>query len=68
MKIFHEHQLGNEPYLVRWTEFDYADFDYSLSSFTISDQLNHKGSTRIASFIQDVTQVSRLWYGVINEA
>ncbi len=35
------------------------DFDYSSrssSSFTLSDELKHKGSTRFASFIQNVVQ------------
>ena len=56
--IFHRFpELGNEPYLVRSTEFDYSDFDYSMSSsFTISDELKHKGSTHFASFIQNVIQ------------
>ncbi len=58
--MFHRFpELGNEPYLVRSTEFDYLDFDYSSrssSSFTLSDELKHKGSTRFASFIQNVVQ------------
>jgi hypothetical protein len=55
--MFHHFpELGTEPYLVRSTEFDYSDFDYSDTSFSVSDELNHKGSTRIASFIQSVTQ------------
>ena len=57
--MFHQFpELGDEPYLVRSTEFDYSDFDYSgsSSSFSVSDELNHNGSTRIASFIQNVTQ------------
>ena len=55
--MFHQFpELGNEPYLVRSTEFDYSDFDHSASSFTVLDELKHKGSTRITSFIQSITQ------------
>ena len=59
LMFHHFPELGNEPYLVRSTEFDYSDFDYSSrssSSFTVSDELKHKGSTRFASFIQNVIQ------------
>lgn len=41
--------------LVRSTEFDYADLDYS-QSVAIKDELAHQGSTRFASFIRAVTQ------------
>jgi RHS repeat-associated protein len=41
--------------LVRSTEFDYADLDYS-QPVTIEDELGHQGSTRFASFIRAVTQ------------
>ena len=41
--------------LVRSTEFDYADLDYTLP-VTIEDELAHQGSTRFASFIRAVTQ------------
>lgn len=54
--MFHRFaELGPEPYLVRSTEFDYADLDYS-KSVTIENELAHKGSTRIASFIRSITQ------------
>ena len=59
LMFHHFRELGTEPYLVRSTEFDYLDFDYSSrssSSFTVSDELNDKGSTRFASFIQSVVQ------------
>jgi RHS repeat-associated protein len=41
--------------LVRSTEFDYADFDYTLPA-TIQDELVHQGSTRFASFVRSITQ------------
>lgn len=41
--------------LVRSTEFDYADLDYT-QRVTIQDELAHQGSTRFASFIRRVTQ------------
>jgi RHS repeat-associated protein len=54
--MFHRFdELGDEPYLVRSTEFDYADFDYSQPT-TVEDELAHVGSTRFASFIRGVTQ------------
>lgn len=54
--MFHRFdELGSEPYLVRATEFDYADFDYSGSN-GIEAELAHQGSTRFASFIRSVTQ------------
>ena len=56
LMFHHFPELGTEPYLVHSTEFDYSDFDYSVPTFTVSDELNHKGSTRIASFIQNVVQ------------
>ncbi|WP_435858156.1 SpvB/TcaC N-terminal domain-containing protein [Streptomyces umbrinus] len=48
---------GEDGYegLVRSTEFDYADLDYS-QPVTVDDELAHQGSTRIASFIRRVTQ------------
>jgi len=56
--MFHHFQeLGSEPYLVRSTEFDYCDFDYSqLQSVDVKMELEHKGSTRFASFIKKITQ------------
>lgn len=54
--MFHRFdELGTEPYLVRATEFDYADLDYSLPT-TIDAELAHPGSSRFASFIRGVTQ------------
>ena len=41
--------------LVRSTEFDYADLDYT-QPVAIEDELAHQGSTRFASFIRAVTQ------------
>jgi RHS repeat-associated protein len=54
-------ELGNEPYLIRSTEFDYSDFDYSQEEqqrtpIEVKAELEYKGSTRFASFIQSVTQ------------
>jgi RHS repeat-associated protein len=54
--MFHRfNELGSEPYLVRSTEFEYADLNYSQPT-TINNELVHQGSTRFASFIQSVTQ------------
>jgi RHS repeat-associated protein len=54
--MFHRFdELGPEPYLVRSLEFDYHDFDYS-QPHTIDDELNHEGSTRVASFIRAIHQ------------
>ncbi|HEX7957954.1 MAG TPA: SpvB/TcaC N-terminal domain-containing protein, partial [Pyrinomonadaceae bacterium] len=54
--MFHRFdELGAESYLVRSTEFDYADFDYT-KAFTTEEQLAHAGSTRFASFVNAVTQ------------
>lgn len=54
--MFHRFdELGNAPYLVRSTEFDYADVDYQ-QPVDIAGELAHKGSTRFASFIRSVTQ------------
>src|SRR5215204_1599333 len=41
--------------LVRSTEFEYADLDYSQPT-TIEAELAHQGSTRFASFVRAVTQ------------
>lgn len=46
---------NGQAYLVRATEFDYADLG-GLDTAPIDDELAHQGSTRIASFIQRVTQ------------
>ncbi len=48
-------ELGSEPYLVRSTEFEYADLDYSQPTPS-DDELTHRGSTRFASFISRVIQ------------
>ncbi|HEX7445239.1 MAG TPA: toxin TcdB middle/N-terminal domain-containing protein, partial [Methanothrix sp.] len=48
-------ELASEPYLVRSTEFDYSDLDYS-KPITSEAELEHRGSTRYASFIRAVTQ------------
>ena len=54
--MFHRFpELGAEPCLVRATEFEYADLDYSLPT-TIEQELAHQGSTRFASFIQGIAQ------------
>src|SRR5262249_53072240 len=48
---------GEQGYdgLVRATEFEYADLDYS-QPVAIADELVYQGSTRFASFIRSVTQ------------
>ncbi|WP_223297266.1 SpvB/TcaC N-terminal domain-containing protein [Catenulispora acidiphila] len=48
---------GEQGYqgLVRSTEFEYADLDYSRSP-TIEEELLHQGSTRFASFVRAVSQ------------
>ncbi len=48
-------ELGSEPCLVRSTEFDYSDLDYSRP-VEVETELEHKGSTRFASNIRKVTQ------------
>lgn len=48
-------ELGSEPYLVRATEFEYADLDYSQPT-TVEAELAHQGSTRFGSFISSVIQ------------
>jgi hypothetical protein len=60
--MFHSFpELGNEPYLVRSTEFDYSDLDYSRP-VEVETELNHKGSTCFASFIRKVTQSGYVQY------
>jgi len=56
LMFHHFPELGTEPHLVRSTEFDYTDFRYSSQFAPVSDELKHRGSTRFASFIQNVTQ------------
>src|ERR1043165_1967078 len=54
--MFHHYaEMGSNPYLVRSTEFEYTDLDYSKPT-TIEAELAHQGSTRFASFIGAVTQ------------
>lgn len=54
--MFHRFdELGDERYLVRSTEIDYADLD-DMQRVTIESELAHQGSTRFASFIRRVTQ------------
>ncbi|MGH7844098.1 MAG: SpvB/TcaC N-terminal domain-containing protein, partial [Candidatus Binatia bacterium] len=54
--MFHRFaELGNEPYLVRSTEFGYADFDYGRPA-AAGVELTHRGSTRFASSIRSVSQ------------
>jgi RHS repeat-associated protein len=54
--MFHRFdELGDEPYLVRSTEFEYADLDDAQGP-DIETELAHQGSTRFASFIRAVTQ------------
>lgn len=54
--LFHRfEELGPEPCLVRATELDYADLDYTQSR-TVEEELGHAGSTRVASFLRSVTQ------------
>ena len=54
--MFHRFdELGPDPCLVRSTEFEYDDLDYSKPT-TIEAELAREGSTRFASFIRSVTQ------------
>ena len=54
--MFHRFdELGAERCLVRSTEFDYADFDYSIPT-GIEEQLAHQGSSRFGSFVRSITQ------------
>ena len=48
-------ELGEKPYLVRSTEFNYSDLKYDDDT-DIVKELTHQGSTRFASFISSVTQ------------
>ena len=48
------------PYLVRSTEFDYSDMDYS-KPFEVETEQRHRGSTRFASFIRAITQSGYVW-------
>lgn len=54
--MFHNfEELGKHPNLVRSTEFDYHDLDYS-QTLGPDEELAHAGSTRFASFIRSATQ------------
>jgi RHS repeat-associated protein len=54
--MFHRFdELGNEPYLVRAIELDYADRD-SLQPADVEGELTHHGSTRFGSFLCAVVQ------------
>lgn len=55
LMFHHFEELGDEPCLVRSTEFDYADLDYT-QPVTVETELAHQGSTRFASFVRAVTQ------------
>ena len=55
LMFHHFDELAAEPYLVRSTEFEYADFDYSQNT-DIRKQLEHEGSSRSGSFIRSITQ------------
>jgi hypothetical protein len=55
LMFHHFDELCSEPCLVRSTDFDYADLDYS-QPVTVEAELAHQGSTRFASFIQSVSQ------------
>jgi len=55
LMFHHFAELGNEPCLVRSTEFTYGDFDDTVPT-PIEAELAHEGSTRFASFIRSVTQ------------
>jgi RHS repeat-associated protein len=57
LMFHHFAELGDYPYLVRSTEFNYNDFEYTGDTLPNPlDELEHEGSTRFASFIQSVTQ------------
>jgi len=54
--MFHQFDdPGSKPYLVRSTEFEYSDLDYSTAG-GIEEQLAHQGSSRFGSFIRSITQ------------
>ncbi|MCO6432696.1 MAG: hypothetical protein J5I87_00145, partial [Nitrosomonas nitrosa] len=57
LMFHHFTELGDHPYLVRSTEFNYNDLEYTDDALPNPlDELNHEGSTRFASFIQSVSQ------------
>jgi RHS repeat-associated protein len=54
--MFHRFpELGEESCLVRASEFEYADLDYSKRA-DVETELGHPGSTRFASYIKSITQ------------
>lgn len=55
LMFHHFAELAAEPYLVRSTEFEYSDFDYSTGG-EIEEQLAHQGSSRFGSFVRSITQ------------
>jgi len=55
LMFHHFDELATEPYLVRSTEFEYSDFDYSTPQ-GIEEQLAHQGSSRFGSFVRSITQ------------
>jgi RHS repeat-associated protein len=55
LMFHHFDELAAEPYLVRSTEFEYGDFDYSTPT-GIEEQLAHQGSSRFGSFVRSITQ------------
>ena len=58
------HHFAGKPALVRSIAFNYADFHYTDdASVKVMDELTYQGSTRIASFIQAVTQSGYLPVG-----
>lgn len=63
--MFHNFaELGPDPYLVKSTEFEYNDLDYS-QPVAIDAELAFKGSTRTASFIRSVSQSGYLLNGSV---
>ena len=55
LMFHHFPELGDQPCLVGSTEIEYNDLDYSLPT-PVDAELAHPGSTRIASFVQSITQ------------
>lgn len=54
--MFHRFdELAEQPCLVRATEFEYADFDYSTPA-TVEEELAHQASSRFGSFVRSITQ------------
>jgi RHS repeat-associated protein len=55
MMFHHFDELALNPCLVRSTQLEYADFDYSTPA-GIAEQLTHQGSSRFGSFVRSITQ------------